>query len=328
MAAGNAAAESPGHGASRNGSPQTPALPPHHRLVYSIDQDLVAAATSFLAAGISAGAPMLAVLAAAKRDAVTTELGPEAARVQWMDPLGWYTFPAHALRRAAEFRRDASRPPVRLLGEPIWAGRSPLEVREWSRYEALLNVAFPDTPTLCAYDSRTVDPQIIADTGYTHPVLLDGRQAGVPSETFLDATAFSARCDAYALPPPTGAGPALSFGIENLGLVRRYAADLAARAGLDHERAADVVTIVNEAATNAVEHGGGRGTARIWTDESRLIIEVTSPEGPGIDPLAGHLPPDPHGRRGRGMWMIRQLADLVELRPDQPGATVRMHLWL
>ncbi|MCX6464622.1 MAG: hypothetical protein NTW05_13695 [Pseudonocardiales bacterium] len=51
-----------------------------------------------------------------------------------------------------------------------------------------------------------------------------------------------------------------------------------------------------------------------------------SPGGPAIDPLLGYVAPRPRSRRGRGMWLIRQLTDLVEIRTAASGAAVRMRV--
>ncbi len=68
---------------------------------------------------------------------------------------------------------------------------------------------FPDTPLMCAYDTRALDPAIVAIAGHTHPMLLhvctDAAAAAVPvplpSETFVDAARFVARYDTAALHP-------------------------------------------------------------------------------------------------------------------------------
>ncbi|MDN5747954.1 MAG: sensor histidine kinase [Pseudonocardia sp.] len=312
--------------------PELAPTPLHQALVYSSDQELVDAAVPFLRAGAAVAASVLVVLAPHKRDLVVAALNADpgyapfgTAQVRWVDPVGWYTFPAHSLRRAAEFA--AGHTPAWMLGEVVWAGRSAAEVREWARYEALINVALPDTPVFCVYDTRTLDPAVLVTAAHTHPVLRHGRGAPVLSDAFLDPVRLIARYDADALPVPSGPTRSIDFGgAPDLSAIRRFAARRADDAGIDGSRGADLVVAVNEAATNAIEHGDGRGTVRSWTDGDRLVVEVTTLGGPEIDAFAGHLPPDPRGRRGRGMWMIRQLTDLVEIRPEHPGNSVRMHM--
>ena len=68
---------------------------------------------------------------------------------------------------------------VRVVGEPIWPGRSPAEICEVVRHEALDQPGFPrDAATImCAYDVTRLAPAAIAGARHTHPEHLigDGR---------------------------------------------------------------------------------------------------------------------------------------------------------
>jgi anti-sigma regulatory factor (Ser/Thr protein kinase) len=56
-----------------------------------------------------------------------------------------------------------------------------------------------------------------------------------------------------------------------------------------------------------------------------MVCEV-SDTGAGLrDPLAGHLPAGRSTARGRGLWLARQLCDLLEVHSDPAGTTVRLH---
>ncbi len=123
-----------------------------------------------------------------------------------------------------------------------------------------------------------------------------------------------------------GAVQAMPFDDRNLAAVRALAHNCAVVAGLAPERVDDVVLVTNEAASNAIEHGGGGGTIRTWIDDMALVIEVSNPVGGPIDQSVGLLLPALRGRRGRGLWLMRQLTDLLEIHPDHPGSTVRMHV--
>jgi hypothetical protein len=54
---------------------------------------------------------------------------------------------------------------VRLIGEPIWAGRSPVEYPACAQHEALINAAFTGRPAtiLCPYNTELLDPVWIED---------------------------------------------------------------------------------------------------------------------------------------------------------------------
>jgi DcmR-like sensory protein/histidine kinase-like protein len=58
--------------------------------------------------------------------------------------------------------------------------------------------------------------------------------------------------------------------------------------------------------------------------ELRLVCEIQD-RGHLTDPLAGRLPPRPGALRGRGLWLVNQLADLVQLRTQPDATTIRIH---
>ena len=65
---------------------------------------------------------------------------------------------------------------VRILAEPVWAGRSAREIAAWTRMESALNVALAPASIsmICPYDTRTLDPGIVADALRTHPARIAG----------------------------------------------------------------------------------------------------------------------------------------------------------
>ena len=122
----------------------------------------------------------------------------------------------------------------------------------------------------------------------------------------------------------------MNFDIDHLGTLRSAVATVAADASLEAERAADLVLAVNELATNSICHGGGQGTLRMWREDSTLLCEVRD---------RGHIPegvfqhdaerPDPDAMSGRGLWLVDQLCDAVQIAssPDT-GSAVRVHMSL
>jgi len=74
-----------------------------------------------------------------------------------------------------------------------------------------------------------------------------------------------------------------------------------------------------------VVHGGGGGSFRMWREVDTVVCEV-SDAGHVSDPLAGRVlvPSDAEG--GRGLWLVNQCCDLVELRSSPSGTVVRLHV--
>jgi anti-sigma regulatory factor (Ser/Thr protein kinase) len=74
-----------------------------------------------------------------------------------------------------------------------------------------------------------------------------------------------------------------------------------------------VVLAVHEALMNSQRHAGGATAAMVGLDGPAVVVEVRD-EGPGFD-VARHAEaaPDPMAERGRGLWLISQLANSWEV---------------
>ena len=107
--------------------------------------------------------------------------------------------------------------------------------------------------------------------------------------------------------------------------VRAVVRDIAVRNGFP-ERAGDLVLALDEAIANAQEHGRPPIEVTAWVD-GRLVV-VVGDVGGGFDRARvwSTHPPPPLGRRGRGLWIIRQLTDLVSITTGDAGTQVRMEL--
>lgn len=114
--------------------------------------------------------------------------------------------------------------------------------------------------------------------------------------------------------------------LDNLALLRAEVARLAAAAGLAG-RASSFTLAVNEAVANAIGHGGGRGELAVIQDGQRRLIAEVVDDGPGMSEAAVALPP-PQAVSGRGLWLIGELADHVEVCSDPRGTTVRLDMSL
>jgi len=91
-------------------------------------------------------------------------------------------------------------------------------------------------------------------------------------------------------------------------------------------RASDLVLALDEVIANAREHGRPPITVSGWYD-GRLVVTVTDPGG-GFDftSVVRQHPPVMLGRRGRGLWIVRQVTDHVDVEVTPDGTTVRVEL--
>jgi anti-sigma regulatory factor (Ser/Thr protein kinase) len=113
----------------------------------------------------------------------------------------------------------------------------------------------------------------------------------------------------------------------DLSQVRALVLQHAREAGLADGRANDLVLAVSEVAANTLRHTQSSGTLAIWHDEEEVVCEIHD-EGMITDPHVGHTKPSLDASGGHGLWIVRQVCDLVELTSDASGTTVRMHMAL
>jgi anti-sigma regulatory factor (Ser/Thr protein kinase) len=213
---------------------------------------------------------------------------------------------------------------VRIVGEPIWAGRSEVEYPACVQHEALINTAFAgrEVRILCPYDATTLDAVTLSDAERTHPELLGGG----PSQTSPryrpdDVVAEYNR----PLPPVPDGATTLSFDVGGLAMAREFVGRYAAESGLGERRTVDLQLAVNELVTNAVTHGAGRGTLSVWSEAGVVAAEVTD-KGRAVQPLAGRVPPTPERLGGRGLALVNYVSDLVRVHTSPAGTTVRLYL--
>ena len=129
---------------------------------------------------------------------------------------------------------------------------------------------------------------------------------------------------AAPLPPPGDDAICHTYRTD-LSKVRALVLQQARSAGLTEGRASDLVLAVSEVAANTLRHTQSAGTLTIWRQSGQLVCEVHD-EGMITDPLAGQRRPGPDATGGHGLWLVYQVCDLVEVRSDATGTTIRMHM--
>jgi anti-sigma regulatory factor (Ser/Thr protein kinase) len=243
------------------------------------------------------------------------EVGSNPARIiaVWDEVLG---------RTTAAGRR------LRGVGEPAFPGRSPAELAECLLHEILLNTAFDGGPAwrlMCPYDEGGLAPGVVAAAGPVHPVscTAQGPQRNGDFAGDQAAAALGA-----SLPAPTDGVLRGDFSAPDVPAVRRTVASFARSCGLSADRVDALQLAASELATNSVSHGGGTGLLAMWREPGAAVVEF-SDAGTIADPLVGRLRPDARSDGGgRGLYLVNQLCDLVQLRSSAAGTTVRVTTWL
>ena len=147
--------------------------------------------------------------------------------------------------------------------------------------------------------------------------------------------------DAFLTEPAGGAGRARQAGARTplldqefdsgtLYSLRAAVQAQAGQAGLSEDRAGEVVLAVHELAANAIAHGAGHGHLRMWDLAGALSCEIvdsgpagaaaaSSPSDAGGPPGPSE-PADPWPTaHGHGLWLVRQVADHLDLRSGARG---------
>jgi anti-sigma regulatory factor (Ser/Thr protein kinase) len=297
----------------------------HEAFLYDGMAAFLGGTVPFVQAGLDADEAVLVVVGAEKIGGMREALGPDATRVSFADMAEVGRNPARIIPAWRDFLAEhGHRRPVRGIGEPVWAGRTPDELIECQRHEALLNVAFATGAPwrlLCPYDSRALGADVLQEARHSHRLVTSG---GRPEE-----------CDDYQgdtwtgpgddrLPDPPAGASQLAFGPGPLEPVRAFVVEHVGTS-LGASELIDLLLAVTEVASNSVVHGGGAGTLRVWPGAEGAVCEVRD-QGRIREPLVGRARPPFDRESGRGLWMVNQLCDLVQLRSSPAGTVVRMHM--
>ncbi|MFF0888491.1 anti-sigma factor RsbA family regulatory protein [Streptomyces sp. NPDC003456] len=287
----------------------------HRITVFGSDDAFLAAALPFLGEGLAATGepPPVAIADPRNLDLLRDALGGDTKDVVCIPHTDWYTgSAANAVAQAATYLGAHAGPGggIHLLMEPVWsgrAGRSGRETTEWIRYEALANLLFAPlaTTALCAYDTRTAGPAVVAAALRAHP------GTGV----YQEPERLAAELDSVPLPlPPAGAQP---LAAPDGDAVRGWAEGR----GLPAADAELFAAAVAETAAALAPLDGG---ALLWGEAPACVCELRSARRVD-DPLAGFVPPPADGTGAApGLWYARQVCAYVDVRDDGDGATVRL----
>ncbi|MCT9079548.1 MEDS domain-containing protein [Streptomyces fulvoviolaceus] len=312
-----------------HGAPSTPAK--HHVGVHSSDEGFLAVMVPFLREGIAAEdePDPAAVTTSRKLDLLRDALGPDARHVDFLDSARWYRgTPANSMATALDYYVAHASPEGRLhlAGEPVWPGRSPRQISEWKRYEALATELFTGAPPdlMCLYDTRTAPPDVIDAARHTHPTELH-RHGIRPSPLYTEPAVYATQ-DLGPLPAPPR--DAIGIGLDgDLTAGHRFAADQAQARGMAPDAAARFGRAVSGATGYAASQGCDRAYLKLWSTRERVICELRTPRGRITDPFLGFRPPGPGTRPEDGLWDTRQVCEFVDMRSGdeaKEGWTIRM----
>jgi anti-sigma regulatory factor (Ser/Thr protein kinase) len=298
----------------------------HAALVYRTPAEFTAGVLPFVEAGAAAREPVMVASQGRNLRLLRAELDGLSERVTFADLTSIGPNPGRLLGWMGQVAEQHHGQAVRYVHEAVWPSRRPEEVGEAIRHEALINQILGRwrVSVLCPYDVA-LGPDVIASAERTHPaVMRGGRHQASPS--YDPRLLVPAEYDRPLGDPPAGAA-VLAYR-DDLARVRAFAAGHAHRAGLPDRLAQDLVIAVGELAANTLVHTSGAGSVAIWATPYEVICQIHD-SGRIEDPLTGRLRPEPSAPGGgRGLWVVNQLCDLVEIRTGRNGTQIRLHMRL
>jgi anti-sigma regulatory factor (Ser/Thr protein kinase) len=300
----------------------------HRAAYYRSAAHLVEVARPLVEAALDEGTPVAMIASEVTQRRMRETLGASAGLIHLPppDPALRGSGQAAVARQARELREltDWAGPVVVLVEHhPYQPG---IEPSAWVEADAATNLALATLPITmtCLYPADLALGPVSAAVRLNHPELLDPDGTVRANPDARSPSEVLARYPVEALNqfgPPTRE---LIFTPWQLIDVRTAIAEEARAISLPAQQAEDFVLAVNEVASNAVEHGRGVGMLRVWRAPDRVICEV-SDTGALREPLPGLHPPHPSSPRGRGMWLARQMCDLLHVWTDGRGTHVRLH---
>jgi anti-sigma regulatory factor (Ser/Thr protein kinase) len=294
----------------------------HEALTYDGPDEFVASCLASAADGRASDTRVIFLFAAAKLAALRASLDRAADEVAMVatDVLG--RNPARIVTMLDSFRASGDGRPCLAVTESIDSGRSRAAVAEAQFADSVLNsAALTEWPlsVVCMYDASALDEASTAAMWRSHPAIR-GQSVNDSYEPELAATTFGIPLDA----PPDDVQWRRIRGDE-LAVTREYVRDRARDHDLSGERLDDLVFAANELVTNSVRHGGRECRVAVWPDDECVVCEVRD-AGIMTDPLVGRLAPPLDSSGGRGLWLVNQLCDLVQIRSAAQGTAVRLHI--
>jgi hypothetical protein len=302
----------------------------HDALFYESEEELVASAAPFLRAALDRSEVVVLVCADRNASLLADALHGHP-RIGILDRAEVFRRVPAAIatyQRMAESHLAEGADRVRVVGE-IDFDRHDWE--EWARFEALSNAVLEPYSlwSLCLYDTKRLRAEVLEAAERTHPRLITAADR-VPNPNYVSPDRFLA--EFTARPDPLEATPpAIDLtGAINLHQLRQDVTSLLAGAGPAVGGRPDMVNgfvfAVSEVATNAMVHGRPPLRVRVWSAGDRAVCTVTDRGDGFADPFTGY---QSRGHRnveieGQGLWMARQLCDVVSVAQEPGAFTVRI----
>lgn len=307
----------------------------HAALIVDTDESLRARLMPALRESLDRETPVLMVVGPETERLVRHGLGGLGDRLEWGESGSFYQrlgFVFEGFRRYLAAQHAVGRT-VQVVAEPdLGAGVSPEipfdRAAAYTSYEAMCNDAYAGygCPIICIWDRRRHQEEIIDSirTVHNHEVTDAGHvanRAHVPPPEYL-----AGRVEVPLNRPPVLADLDLTITTpDDLGAMSRAVASWAGSRGFSDAASDDVVIAVGEVASNGLVHGRPPVRVRGWWQGDTLVAQVDDGGGCPLPATAGYVAPGTDPAAARGLWLARQLADVVSASTAFGTTSVRLH---
>jgi anti-sigma regulatory factor (Ser/Thr protein kinase) len=298
----------------------------HSALLYHSEREYVDWLVRFISDGLDRTQPVLVAVPGDRLSLLRGALGDAAADVTMADIMAIGRNPGRILAAQLAFVERHPGQHVRIVAEPVWAGRTPFECSACMQHEALANIAFEglDVTGLCPYDASRLGENVLSDVLLTHPqIWRSGSRKHSPDyavDTALD------QCNQ----PLTTHSAAVTYTVgeaADLAGARKCAGRYCRLLGMSADRAADLILVATELATNTLNHAGGPCRLAFWYEAGYVVCEARD-MGYWADPLAGRRPPSAQGSGPYGLFVVNTIVDLLRTHTTAAGTTIHAYLRL
>jgi anti-sigma regulatory factor (Ser/Thr protein kinase) len=308
-------------------APVQPQAFDHSALLYRSEREYVDWLVRFISEGLEGAQPVWVAVPGDRLASLRGALGDLAAGVTMADITGFGRNPARIIAAQLAFIDRHPGQHVRIIAEPVWAGRTPFEYSACMQHEALANIAFAGSAVtgLCPYDASVVDDSVLADVLLTHPQIWRGGSRNDSPNYALDAA-----LDQYNQPLLTNPAAVTHTVDEPADLVgaRKCGERYGRLLGMSMDRIADLMLIATELATNSLDHAGSACRLAFWFETGHVVCEARD-MGHWADPLAGRRPPGVGAGLGPyGLFVVNAIADLLRTHTTAAGTTIHAYLRL
>ncbi len=301
--------------------------PLHTAVVYDSEESLRMRAAPFLRRGVDRGEAILAVVPAGAQQILRSALGNHADRVQWREPGLAHRGLGEVFEEFRGFFADQDRAagPARLLTEnDLDDEADPGRLAAYLRFESASTEALRPYghPWVCLYDRRRHPAQMLGHVGEVHPQLITDGGRLVPSSDYREPADYLKSHAGPLSPVPNLVGLDRGFAAAaELRSARLQLGGYAASVGRGADLVDRIVVATHEVISNALRHGQSPCRIRAWQSGGVFRVRVDD-HGPGDDiATAGYQRPATALSRGMGLWVARQLADVIHIRASTATGT-------